>query len=142
MHVRIEKGRPRQAYLGLIYGGLVVAALTALRLLRPLLQLAPPCAFHSLTGVPCPSCGATRSAVFLAEGRIADSLRVNPLFFALYVGLILWGLGAMCLMVSRRNIVVALSRGEKRVLRIGVICGMFANWLYLIISHATEHFPL
>lgn len=131
-----------QSRLGLIYGGLVIGGLMALRLLRPLLQLAPPCAFHSLTGMPCPSCGATRSAMFLADGRVADSLRVNPLFFALYVGLIFWGLGAMCLMVSRRSITVTLSEGEKRVLRIGVLCGIFANWLYLIISHATEHFHL
>ncbi|MCR4439653.1 MAG: DUF2752 domain-containing protein [bacterium] len=142
MRVHIEERRPRQPYLGLIYGGLVIAGLMALRLLRPLLQLASPCAFHSLTGVPCPSCGATRGAVFLANGRIADSLRVNPLFFVLYVALIFWGLGAMGLMLSRRSITVTLSKWEKRLLRIGLVCGIIANWLYLILSHATEHFSM
>ncbi len=142
MHVQITRrisGRPNW---GAIYGTLVIVGLVAARFLRPLLRLAPPCTFHVLTGLPCPSCGATRSAVFLAEGRLIDSVRVNPLFFGGYVALLFWASAALCLTVSKRELLVTCTKGEKRALRIGAAGVVIANWLYLILSHAIEHYSL
>ncbi len=39
----------------------------------------PPCAFHALTGLHCPGCGATRCLHALAHGDVAQALAYNPL---------------------------------------------------------------
>ncbi len=36
------------------------------------------CLVKTMTGIPCPSCGTTRSVTTLLEGNIADSIMVNP----------------------------------------------------------------
>jgi hypothetical protein len=40
----------------------------------------PRCAFHSLTGLNCPGCGATRALFHLVHGRILTALRCNAFF--------------------------------------------------------------
>lgn len=42
----------------------------------------PRCAFHALTGLDCPGCGATRAAYALLHGRIGEAFRYNPMIFA------------------------------------------------------------
>lgn len=37
------------------------------------------CVFRRATGVPCPSCGLTRSWTAVAHGRLADGFRMHPL---------------------------------------------------------------
>lgn len=37
------------------------------------------CPHRIRTGTPCPVCGTTTAAVLLLEGRLTESLRVNPL---------------------------------------------------------------
>lgn len=37
------------------------------------------CLFKNLTGLPCPSCGVTRSLLLLATGDIYAALMINPL---------------------------------------------------------------
>jgi hypothetical protein len=39
----------------------------------------PPCTFHWVTGLPCPSCGMTTSFSHLAHGDVWNSLRANPM---------------------------------------------------------------
>ncbi|QYJ67826.1 DUF2752 domain-containing protein [Flavobacterium litorale] len=39
----------------------------------------PACLFKNTTGVPCPSCGNTRSIIALTEGNISEALLINPL---------------------------------------------------------------
>lgn len=46
-----------------------------------------PCLFRWLTGLPCPSCGATRALRLLCEGDVRQALWVNPLGLVLAVGL-------------------------------------------------------
>jgi hypothetical protein len=38
----------------------------------------PPCTFHRIVGVPCPSCGMTTSFCHLVRGDLAKSLEANP----------------------------------------------------------------
>lgn len=37
------------------------------------------CLFRHVTGIPCPSCGSTRSVLSLIHGNIAGALKMNPL---------------------------------------------------------------
>lgn len=51
----------------------------------------PRCIFHSLTGLNCPSCGATRALHHLVHGRILTALRCNA-FFVLALPFLLYAL--------------------------------------------------
>lgn len=37
------------------------------------------CVFKTVTGLPCPSCGSTRSVLSLLNGNIIDAVKLNPL---------------------------------------------------------------
>lgn len=45
------------------------------------------CLFKHVTGIPCPSCGSTRSVMSLAHGNFLESLAINP--FGILVALIM-----------------------------------------------------
>lgn len=38
-----------------------------------------PCLFKQLTGIPCPGCGTIRSLNLLLEGKVVESMKMNPL---------------------------------------------------------------
>src|SRR5690554_3156554 len=46
------------------------------------------CIIKLTTGIPCPSCGSTRSVISLLEGRILDALYWNPLGIILAILLV------------------------------------------------------
>ena len=49
------------------------------------------CLFYTLTGLPCPGCGLTRSFVCISHGHLRDSLHWHPLGLVVYgVFLLLW----------------------------------------------------
>lgn len=52
------------------------------------------CPFHALTGLPCPSCGATRAALALLRLDVAGALAFNPGAVVggfLYLAYLAWG---------------------------------------------------
>ncbi|GLH74950.1 hypothetical protein GETHLI_34520 [Geothrix limicola] len=51
------------------------------------------CAFHAVTGLPCPGCGLTRAFVALAHGQVHEAWTLHPFAFPLFA-LCLAGLGA------------------------------------------------
>jgi hypothetical protein len=50
----------------------------------------PPCLFHTLTGLYCPSCGSTRAIHNLMHGQILTALRFNPLVAILSIPVALY----------------------------------------------------
>ena len=46
-----------------------------------------PCLFHVVTGAYCPGCGGTRAFLALLHGRVADSIRLNPLVLYMAVSI-------------------------------------------------------
>jgi hypothetical protein len=46
------------------------------------------CLMRSITGVPCPSCGTTRSVTALAQGQLAEALWWNPLGLIMFISMI------------------------------------------------------
>jgi hypothetical protein len=92
------------------------------------------CPLRDLTGIPCPTCGGTHAAVALAELRLGDALRANPLVVVAALLLLIWGawgLLAFFLPALRRDLV--LSPREKRILRVGAIALLAGTWIYQIL---------
>lgn len=117
--------------LAFIWAGLALAVV-ALAPLWPLLaSLARPCVFHSVTGMPCPTCGATRSVLALLDGRLVDALAFNPLVF---VSSLVFFAGAVIapLWTWRRATLPRLGHPLPMWLRIGIVLVILANWAWLI----------
>jgi hypothetical protein len=96
----------------------------------------PQCFFHHITGLPCPTCGATRAACQFLHGHFADSFRFNPLAFLAYCGIVIFDLYAAVVLLARapRIRLVSLSPNESRFVRAIVVAAFLSNWLYLIVA--------
>lgn len=94
----------------------------------------PKCAFLSVTGLPCVTCGATRSAIAFLQGSFLEAMRWNPLVFVALCGLVVFEIYAAIVLVARtpRLRIVDWSRAEKNMVRIAVICLLAFNWIYLL----------
>jgi hypothetical protein len=96
----------------------------------------PTCAFHALTGHPCGTCGATRSAIAFFHGQFGSSLGWNPLAFVFYAGLSLFDAYAFFALVrGTPRLRIALSTREKSFLGRAAIALFAANWVYLLIAN-------
>ena len=134
MRIRYKERQPQDIEFGIIYGGIGVLILTALRF-TPVVQLLPSCVFKGLTSFPCPTCGATRAALFLAHGEVAASLSMNPLVSLSFIGSCLvfpYSLLALLLHLPRPS--VELSVREHVAIRVAVLVLVLMNWFYLVYA--------
>jgi len=94
----------------------------------------PGCPFQSLTGFPCLTCGATRSAWQFLHGHFIMAFRFNPLAFLSYCGIAVFDLYAFGVLLTRgpRLRLEKFSSREKKVLRRLAVALLAGNWLYLI----------
>jgi len=111
------------------------AAVSAI-VLRPLwLTVAPhlgSCVFRSLTGLPCPSCGTTRAATAFLHGHFLTAFANNPL--AALAGLLfVAGAPIAVIWTTARWRVPSLPNPLSLRVRIGALCLIAANWIYLIV---------
>jgi len=120
-----------QLWLGLIaLAGLAAAAWVHLGLKTS------PCLFHSLTGLPCPTCGGTRCVINLLNGHFAAAFAWNPMVFlgaAAAAAYALYALAAIMFRLPRVRLSM-LTSTEAHVTRIVVAAVLAANWIYLIVS--------
>src|SRR5436190_5930601 len=61
----------------------------------------PRCLFHDLTGLPCATCGATRSAIQFFHGHFLSALSWNPLVFSALGGLSIFNVYAFAVLMMR-----------------------------------------
>jgi hypothetical protein len=92
----------------------------------------PPCAFRTVTGLPCPMCGGTRAFAFAARGD-ASFTSYNAFWVAVAVVAILAGLFVL---LSRRQFVAALTRTPWRTVLTLALLGS-AGWAYAFAERAT-----
>lgn len=94
----------------------------------------PRCPFLALTGLPCVTCGATRSTIAFLHGDFLSALRWNPLAFVAFCALIAFDLYAATVLVGRtpRLRIVDWTVTEKNAARIAVISLLALNWIYLL----------
>ena len=121
--------------LHLAWGATALAALTVAPLLAPhlvtLAGLVPRCLFKVLTGLPCPFCGTTRSAIALARLDVVNALIHYPLPTLGWLGFVTAGLVAGAFALARRPLPrVQLTRTVWAVVAIALL----ANWIYSIAT--------
>ncbi len=91
------------------------------------------CMVKRLTGVPCPGCGGTRSAVSMIRGEFATALKFNPLA-TLVLPLAPF---AIALWVYRRRAVARgsapwLTRRTQHLLLLALCIALALNWVYVL----------
>jgi hypothetical protein len=113
------------------------AAAASALVLRPIWQIAAPllrpCTFRSLTGVPCPTCGTTRTALAILDLDVVSAFTVNPL--AATVGLVFFvgGVFALVWALARGRVPVIEGRFRRGWL-LALVAPILINWAYLILT--------
>ena len=94
----------------------------------------PQCPFFAVTGLPCVTCGATRSTIAFLHGDFLSALRWNPLAFVAFCALIVFDLYAAIVIVGRtaRLRIVDWTVTEKNLARVAVLSLLALNWIYLL----------
>jgi uncharacterized protein DUF2752 len=130
LHV-VTGGTPLGAVLGglAVVGGLVVSLLHLDRLPITL------CTFKVATGLPCMTCGGTRTAGLLARGDLAGALVMNPLVALAFLALVPWALADFVLWTRGRSLGLELGPVTRRVAWVLVVAAVLVNWAYLIHAH-------
>ena len=83
---------PLGIFAGVVLGATAVGAGAVIFFFNPSTHgFYPACVFHSLTGLNCPGCGATRALYALLHGNWRLAVKDNALFMALLVALAVWG---------------------------------------------------
>ena len=97
----------------------------------------PQCVFHALTGHPCVTCGATRSALQFFHGHFFNALQWNPLVFVILCGVSIFDAYAaiVLLMHAPRLRVSGITALEKKFVRVSVVFLLAVNWIYLLVSN-------
>jgi hypothetical protein len=134
---RPSGGEPDHELIWFAVSALALAAgATWLALALPALPWSR-CPFLSVTGLPCVTCGATRSLIAFLRGDFLSALRWNPLAFVAYCSLIVFDLYAAVVLVGRmpRLRMADWSAKEKNAVRIAVIGLLALNWIYLLAHH-------
>ena len=117
--------------VALYWGGVTLTGLALAPLAGRLAVLSSGCAFKSLTGLPCLSCGATRAVLGLAQGSPWTAFAANPL---VTLALVLFGIGGLTAfaMALLDLPLPGLPRRLPMSLRLGAVAVLAANWIYLI----------
>lgn len=94
----------------------------------------PRCTFLAVTGLPCFTCGATRSSLAFLYGDFAGAWQLNPLIFAALCALAVFDLYAAAVLITRSprlRIGFAYARAG-RIAAAGAVIAAGANWIYLL----------
>ncbi len=122
---------PARRQVALYWGGVTLTCLALAPLAGRLAVLSTGCAFKSLNGLPCPSCGATRAVLGLTDGSLASAFAANPL---VTLALMVFGVGGLvALAMALLDLPLpGLPRRLPMALRLGAVALLAANWVYLV----------
>ena len=142
--VRRLPGETRIACLvGVFMAAAVIAAaafllpcLWAHREVRALALLHQPCLLKVATGVPCPFCGGSRSAVAAMRGRFVQSLKLSPLGIPVVWGSAVTGAWLLLCALSGRDLGLYAVRRLLVKAPLGriLIIGLALLWAFKIVT--------
>jgi hypothetical protein len=119
--------------LWLLVGGASICLL-GVALATPGIQL-PLCGFKTITGLPCPTCGVTRTVIALSRGDLSRGLFMNPLAaVACLAGLLYLLYAAIVLALRLPRLRPTITATGARRLRIAVCTVLAVNWVWLIAT--------
>ncbi len=96
------------------------------------------CLFKEVTGLPCPSCGTTRSLLLLIRGQFRESFMMNPFGMVLALALVVIPLWIMVDTISRsdsfyrRYVQMEHLLSHNRVLAVFAVAIVALNWVWNI----------
>ncbi len=106
--------------------------------LRPAGSAVTLCILRNVTGLPCPTCGSTRSVRALAAGRPIEALGHNPLMVSALACSAAWLLWRAVRAPRRRGVERRPSNGA--ALAVVAVMLAVANWCYLLAHDAAGGF--
>jgi hypothetical protein len=97
------------------------------------------CTIKNITGVPCPSCGTTRSVEFILHGNIVEAIMINPLgLLAALLLVVVPFLLMFDLILKRQSFIDFFKKTEtalkKQIVYIPLITLGLLNWCWNIIK--------
>jgi hypothetical protein len=124
--------RANDRALGLYWGAAAAASVALSPLAVRAAELAPPCLFRSVTGLPCPTCGSTRAILALARLDLAGAVALNPLAAAAALVFLAGGLLAAVAALAGRPL-----REPQRyptAARLALLAAVAANWVWVLVA--------
>jgi hypothetical protein len=117
----------------MIWGAIGLVALAAARFVPSGLTDFYRCPFHSITGIPCLTCGMTRSFRHVVHGRFLEAFDLNPLGALFCIFTILFVVYAFTVLVFRlpRPRLRLVPSEMRLVLRLVLPGILLLNWIYL-----------
>jgi hypothetical protein len=119
--------------VALLWGAAALSTAVLVPLLVAFSPFYPRCPFHVLTGLPCPSCGATRAGLALLRGRPLEALAFNPLATLAEVVFLAGGVLAPVWLWAGGKVPV-LPRALPLWARVAAVAVILANWAWLIAN--------
>ena len=95
----------------------------------------PKCWLRHSIGIPCPTCGSTRTALCLVQGHFGAAFQINPLAALTFVGVLVYDVYAGCVLALRlpRWRLAPIPSNVKQALSILFVAIVIVNWAYLIV---------
>jgi hypothetical protein len=90
------------------------------------------CSFKAATGLPCMTCGGTRTLALFARGDLAGALAMNPLVAVGFFVLVFWALADLVLWTRGRSLGLSLGPRARTVAIVAGVAALVANWAYVI----------
>jgi hypothetical protein len=114
--------------------GCAALCLLGVALATPGIQL-PRCVFRTITGLPCPTCGVTRTVIALSRGQVDRAFFLNPLAtVACGLGLLYLAYAATVLALKLPRFRPVAAPDTARRLRYAAVAIIAVNWAWLIAT--------
>jgi len=132
--IRCRPATSAERQLAALWSAAAIAAMILQPLLVALAPVLRPCTFRSLTGIPCPTCGTTRTALALYQLDLSAAFLTNPLATAVGIVFFAGGIAALPWLLLRGP-VISFGLRWSRWWTVAVATVGLANWVYLIVTH-------
>ena len=98
------------------------------------------CIIKNVTGYPCPSCGTTRAVTLLSEGKIIESLLLNPFGIVVAIAMTLFPFWILIDIIFKKESFFRMYKKAETTIRKPwlasiLILLVLLNWIWNIYKH-------